>query len=201
MTKNKPRRLTRVGIVSEGDGEVRSLHHLYGQLGGLGEIQLLRPIKVSVDPQSPVPLLARRLEIAVRQSTARGANRVVVLLDSEDPHCCPGERAGEISRALSRLTQDQFSVVLKHCKLENWLITSPTAIAACSGLFPDAESIRYPAGRADNADAYRLLSSATGRRSSYAKIRHADRLLQNAHVPEMQEHSRSFRKFVKEILG
>ncbi|MFC5060605.1 DUF4276 family protein [Actinomycetospora atypica] len=191
----------RVGIVTEGDGEVKGLPHLYAQLERSAGVQLLKPIKANIPPMAPPPLIARRIETGVRLAGARGADRVVVALDSEDPHCCPGERSKIIRAELARICATEVSVVLKHCKLENWLIADLAALETCSGLFPNWANVTYPQGRADTADAYRMLSNATGRRDHYTKIKHAERLLRNCNVQTMASNSRSFSKFLKEIAS
>src|ERR1044072_7634765 len=159
-----------VGIVTEGRGEIFALPTIYSQLQEYEHVVLLKPIHVSVDPRTPIPLLCKRLVPKINQSHARGANYVVVLLDSEDGYSCPGERAQQILRHLNRLCSRQLAVVLKHTKLENWLISDRSAFRAQRRLFPEYRKIEFARGRADEVDAERLITAAMGKSSDYSKI-------------------------------
>lgn len=190
-----------IGIITEGRGELVALPMLYAQLEEKSDCTIMNPIHVPVDPQAPVPLLCSRLEVKVKHAQGRGAHRVIVLLDSEKRDICPGVRAREISLGLKARGLINFQVVLKHTRLENWLIADISAFQVQKKLFPRAEKVTYPRGNADEVNAQRLISSALAGGRSYSKIIHPQKILAHADVAVMLKNSASFDKFVRELSG
>jgi hypothetical protein len=188
----------KIGIVTEGDSEVRSLSLLYDQLRKSGCGQLMKPLRASVDPKAPTPVIAKGMSERIRLAIANGATSVVVLLDFEDLQVCAITRV----RELERFFQDAYSVnvfvVMKMRKYENWLIAAPSALESQPARFPDAALVRAAScpNKADGVvDAEETLKRATTRRG-YDKIKDSSRILEKADIGEMAANSRSFRRFL-----
>jgi hypothetical protein len=188
-----------VGIVTEGRGEVVALPLLYSQLEKVGSVRLINPIFADVDPLAPIALLCKGLSPRIKQAGSRGADRVIVLLDSEKNNICPGERAAEICRCLSGMVEEEVAIVLKHTCFENWLVADMSPFFAQPALFPEVARMKISAGSADVANGKRVIQSALGSRRFYSKMDHPCKILKGANVEAMRRQSRSFDKFVRTL--
>lgn len=191
----------KIGLITEGDGEVEAINSLLGQIQQLCAASVLRPMHVAVDPQAPISLLCRRVGERVKFTRSRGASVTIVVLDSETRQTCPGVRASEIARGLAKLGYNDVRVVLKHTCFENWLISDPAAFRSQPKLFPNHQLIRYPEGMADEIEAKSLIERAMGSARSYSKGLHPRKILEKANIATMQKHSSSFDKFVRAIVS
>jgi Domain of unknown function (DUF4276) len=191
-------RYPKIGIITEGDSEVRALGLLYDQLHKSGCIQLMKPLRASVDPKAPIPVIVKGMSERVRLAIANGASSVVVLLDFEDLQTCAIKRAREMEALFQKAYPYKVFVVIKMRKFENWLIAAPSALECQPARFPGAALVRAAScpNKADSvADAEETLKRATSRRS-YDKIRDSARIIQRADIGEMAANSRSFRRFL-----
>ncbi|MGC7097091.1 DUF4276 family protein [Amycolatopsis lurida] len=182
--------------MTEGRGEIVALPHLYKSLEAHCGIRLLNPIHAPVHPTSPLPLLCNQIIFRVRQAKARGADSVVVILDTEAVEVDPTERASEIAEKLKTAGEKNVLVAMKHVKFENWLISDPDAFEKQRSLFPDYKKVRYPDGRADFIDAESLIKQALGSRRSYSKTQHPPKITSKSQLASMVKNSQSFRDFV-----
>jgi hypothetical protein len=197
----RPKRV-RVGIVTEGETEIYCLPCIYPALELITNVTFLKPLRATVDPQSPIPVLAKGLSTAIRLARANKASIVVVLLDREVDPEAPGLRSAKIQAALQKEYGEDIHVVLKDSTFENWLVASPEAFEAQPARYPKGALIRKAAtpDKADRVNAISLINraAATGRR--YDKIQDGKRTAKFLQVDAMASHSRSFRRFLA-ILG
>lgn len=186
-----------IGIVTEGDSEVIALPELYKQLKGRTGHVFLKPLRATVDPLAPVAVVAKGLAERVRLSFAKGASRVIVVLDREQAEVAPGARASEIEIALRKAQVGSIFVVMKDRTFENWLIASPEAFASQPARFPQhAVVAAIKEGRADGVThATTLIDKACGK-SDYDKVSDSKKILSKSLVDSMARNSRSFRRFL-----
>lgn len=189
----------KIGVLTEGRGEVPALPRLYAQLRTAGH-QLLNPLFVDVPPMASPALIANRAKARVNSVLARDADRAILILDRETDPTDPVTRATEICRALGNLCHGDVVVVMKDRCVENWLIADPAAFSSQSALFPKHQKVQYPKGRADSQDAIRLIKAALGS-TSYDKVQHPARIFAQSDVSTMRVNSLSFDRFVAAISG
>lgn len=191
------RKLPRIGFVSEGDAEIFSLPKLFPQLEVLTGNRFVMPIRATIDPISPPAVIAKGVSDRVRLSVARGADRVVVLIDRESLPESASARATAIQTELNKICGSHAFVVIKDRMYENWLISCPTSFSSQKSRFPLWDKIaRISAGCADNvANPIRLIGDVRGR-GNYDKVQDAARLLKQADIENMARNSRSFRRFL-----
>lgn len=189
----------KVGILTEGRGEVPALPKLYGQLRALGH-QLLNPVFVDVPPLAPAALVANRARARVNMMLARDADRAILILDREGSLQDPVVRAQEIVSALKPMCGGDVRVVIKDRCIENWLIADSAAFSAQPMLFPRHDKIRYAAGRADAQDATKLIKMAL-HTSSYEKMQHPAKILAHSKIVSMRSNSASFERLIQAITA
>ncbi|MGW0757774.1 DUF4276 family protein [Streptomyces sp. NPDC002814] len=194
--------MRKIGVVSEGESEVRGLPILYPQLEKRVGVQLLRPIRAAVDPLAPVAVIARGARTAIQLSRARGAHLVVVLIDREMSEVSAAERAAEIESRLRRDVDDNVRVVIKDRCFENWLIASPEGFQRQKSRYahPDKIAKAVCPDKADRVpDPCRLINSAMSK-GQYDKTGDAPKILKLSNLDSLAANSRSFRRFLA-VLG
>ncbi|MDW4908742.1 DUF4276 family protein [Streptomyces sp. ADMS] len=194
--------MKRIGVVTEGESEVKGLPEIYPALEERVGSQLLRPIRSSVDPLSPIPVLTKGLRTGIQLSLARNAQLVVVLLDRENSETCAGARAADIERRLREEVDDVVRVVIKDRTFENWLIASPEAFIKQRSKYSHPERISRAAcpNKADRHDAPCDLINSAMTKGRYDKTADAPRILRFSNLDSMAANSRSFRRFLA-VLG
>lgn len=122
----------------------------------------------------------------------------MVLIDREDQATAPNQIAAELENAFGRLNPPlPVRVVVKDRRFENWLVADTGALEALPGRFEVSEALRgrVESDQADNANALDLLKRAA-KNESYGKVDDAQKILEQAEVQRMAQHSRSFRCFL-----
>jgi hypothetical protein len=192
----------RVGIIVDGDAESMALRPLVGRISIQGVV-VIPPVYSDLQPKTSARQIARAAQETVGILSARGADRVVVLIDKEDLQSCPGGRADLIRSAFAALGMDFVSVVVKCRQFENWLLTDPEAFKRNPKRFRLTKEIRT-IGRPDRADSVDDPVAAIDRACKdgrpYHKRHDAILLTANQRVTEVAAHSRSFRRFLR-LLG
>ncbi|MER8263028.1 DUF4276 family protein [Streptomyces griseus] len=194
--------MRKVGVVTEGESEVRGLPKLYPQIEARLGIQILNPVRASIDPYSPVPVLVRGARTGVQMAFARGAELVVFLIDREMSQTLASERAAEIERKMKDDIDGRIRVVIKDRSFENWLIASPESFRAQRARYARPEKIEKAVvpDKADRvADPCGLINSAMTK-GQYDKTGDAPKLLAAAKIETLAANSRSFRRFLA-VLG
>jgi len=191
-----------VGIIVDGQGEVQALPLLLVRIGSPHTI--LQPVLSDVQPLAPLAQIALRVAKRVRLLHAKGAERIVLLLDRESRNGCPGALASALSVLIADragLPADVILVVIKDRTFENWLIADPDALRSCSGLFePSHRFERHIApDRADHVEALGLLKAWTAKGQSYHKIKAACAICSRLAPLTAAANSRSFRRFLRTI--
>ncbi|MCX5014123.1 DUF4276 family protein [Streptomyces sp. NBC_00555] len=194
--------MRKVGVVTEGESEVRGLPMIYPQLEQRLDLQILRPIRAAVDPLAPVAVLARGARTGIQMAFARGAQLVVFLVDREMTQTAASVRAAEIEAKLRSDIDDRIRVVVKDRSFENWLIASPESFRAQKARYARPERIEKSAvpDKADKVvDPCALINSAMAK-GQYDKTGDAPKILASADISSMAANSRSFRRFLA-VLG
>lgn len=194
--------MRKIGVVSEGESEVRGLPILYPELEKRVGVQLLRPIRAAVDPLAPVAVIVRGAQSVIQLSLARGAHLVVFLIDRETSEVSAAARASEIERRLRRDVHDSVRVVIKDRCFENWLIASPEGFQRQKSryAYPDRILKAVSPDKADRVtDPCRLINSAMSK-GQYDKTGDAPKILKLSNLDSIAANSRSFRRFLA-VLG
>lgn len=192
----------RVGIVTEGRGEVPAFPPLYPSLQALvapsRQVQFLNPAFAPADPCAPPVVIAKACKPRVDALHARGAELVFVTLDRECITETAIQRGEAIGQQLAAMCAGETVVLIKDRAVENWLIADPGAFDRSRALFPDAARVRYPQGRADSQDAIALIKAAI-KGGRYDKMRHPTKIWERSDCAVMEVNSRSFCRLVAEI--
>ena len=194
--------MRKVGVVTEGESEVRGLPMIYPQLEQRLGLQILRPIRASVDPLAPVAVLARGARTGIQMAFSRGAQLVVFLVDREMSQTSAPIRAAEIEEKLRSDIDDRIRVVVKDRSFENWLIASPEGFRAQRARYARPERIERAAvpDKADKVvDPCGVINSAMTK-GQYDKTGDAPKILAAANIDSIAANSRSFRRFLA-VLG
>ena len=191
----------RIGIVVDGESELRALPLLYRELWRSSRNRVVGTALGGFDPQAPTGNIARWCAKQVRILEAtRQAQRAIVLLDREDRRDPPCVIARAIEAAVEDLSCTiPAQVVVKDRQFENWLIADlapfegqPARFELTAGLRSQVEP-----DRADRANAGEWLRRAcTG---SYHKKDDSARILSLADPMAIARNSRSFRRFLRVI--
>ena len=187
----------RVGLIVEGQAEYSAIPALVPTLRSATGHTIVGPTLAPVHPTSAPEVLARGCRNAVGVLELKRVELIVVLLDKEDCPCCSGDRAVDLERALSRVSQVAVKVVLKHRTFENWLISDIEAVKANPGRFTVTVGAarRVSPNKADHVDGIAWLSQASG--GTYEKVADARRILDRASIDAIGANSRSFRRFLR----
>jgi len=190
----------KIGVVVDGVSEFASLAGLYSDLQALGCHQILKPAKADIQPYAPIAVIARQCSPKVSQFLARGAQKVLVLLDREQRNECPGEFARQIAAAIIMCVGAgaQVEVVVKDRAYENWAIADLDALRALPGRFAvsKATANAVEKNKADQVDALVLLKRCAIDKS-YDKVADSKAIMARAKAQKIASHSRSFRKFMR----
>ena len=161
------------------------------------------PLYADIQPLAPRGQIVRTILKNIPLLVARGAERVVVLIDIETRNECSGTFASDIERDVRN--QNQYDcevyVVMKTYRYENWLVGAISSMRRQRARFPGSDRIiqRISPNKADNVDAIELLERAIPNNSSYEKVQDSKRIMKNADPYEIASNSRSFRKFLRVI--
>lgn len=192
----------KIGVVVDGQGEFRALPSLFPKIGS--PHTLLAPLYGDMQPFAPIPQIVGVVKSKLPILRARGAQRVLVLLDRENRNVCPGAWATQLADALNQdcgqLGIDKFIVVVKNSCFENWLVADPEAFTRMPRRFSLSAGAlaSISPNKADNIDAQRLLKAAA-QGGTYSKTTDAVRILAAAEPARMAANSRSFRKLLREL--
>lgn len=188
-----------IGVIVDGMSEYSGLPATLHKLRpGLPEA-VMNPIKVDLQPGSPVAQTAKRYAGRIRLLEGR-VNAVVILIDGEQGQECPGQLAASLAVQLAGAVFCPVAVVMKNRMLENWLVADFDTVSGLQGRFKFTAADRASVipNRADNVDALRMLKRAAGKRA-YDKVADSQRILGAANPLRMAANSRSFRKFLRSI--
>jgi len=189
----------KIGVIVDGKAEPEALLRLRGKLHGSGPF--LKPLYVDLQPMAPPSLVAKRAQRNINTLRARGAQRIVLLIDREERQDCAPELAARIAEALGRRGECGITVVVKDRAFENWLVADPGCLAALRARFRPTKAFmrRVSPNKADNVrDAESLLSQiAVG--PSYHKRHDPLKILGAMNVEAAAKNSRSFRRFLRVV--
>ena len=188
----------KIGMVVDGDSEYGAMGQVCDKIRGDCGHAFLKPIKATIDPMAPAAAIARMVKERVLATEARGANVVVILLERETRHKCPGNLAAAIRESVEAYSASRICVVLKDRKFENWLVADIRSVAAMRARFDitPGRIRQVEHDRADNIDAHGLLRKAA-KGDSYDKVLDSRRILDRADPVQMAANSRSFRRFLR----
>jgi len=187
----------RIGLIVDGDSEYASLRLLFPHLSESTTNVFLKPVKAKFHPESPYGAIARACVPSVKLLEAKGAERVVVLLDRESRAECPGAISSAVKASLSPRCKCELVVVVKDRKYENWLISDMRAFRNQQARFRISAGIRssIEPNKADHVDGDALLRRIV--RGTYDKVADSKRVLHRADPIRMAKNSRSFRRFLR----
>lgn len=189
----------KIGIIADGQAEAQALDFLLAKLRREG-IQFLKPVYADMQPYAPAPQIVRASESRIHLLTQRGADRFIVILDRENNDECPGDFSCRIKREFHRRGHENTSVVLKNRAFENWLIGDPRSLQRGAHrriVISDRVVQRIEVSGADSLNAVAVLDGCID--DGYNKRTDAIDICKLIDPDVIQRHSRSFRKFVKEI--
>jgi hypothetical protein len=195
----------KVGLIVDGDAEFASLPHVLPRIDSKHEV-LPRVLKAALHPLGGPGKVARAVMPAVRIFVAnKGVRQVVIILDREQQTECCGAIAGDITRAVSRLCENEglrveVSVVLKDRTNENRLLSDPEALRASAGRFrvTAALTTKVQPNKADTAEAGKLIKTIVAK-GSYDKVEDGVRIMKAADPARMGANSRSFRRLLRVV--
>jgi hypothetical protein len=189
----------RTGIIVDGQAEPEALSLALRRLRDIGPFHI---VYARIQPTAAPARIAEMARDQVEKLLARGAQRIVLLIDREDRDDCAPGFAAAIESAMLGLGTGQVRVVVKNRKFENWLIADPDALARLRKRFEITEAFRRHVGpdKADNVpDAEAWLARAT-RGDSYHKRGDPLRIMRVLDVRAAAKNSRSLRRFLR-VLG
>jgi hypothetical protein len=189
----------RIGIVVDGVSEYASLAPVLSKVADRTGHVYLRVVKADIQPTAPFPVIARACRPSISQLAARGAELVLVVLDREDRPECPTEIANGVRHALEPEVDCRISIIVKDRQYENWLVADLHALRSHPARFhvTNAHRRAVEPNRADAADAAALLRAIV-QRGSYEKVDDSRAIMATAEPERIAQHSRSFRKFLRE---
>ncbi|MCA1702525.1 MAG: DUF4276 family protein [Actinobacteria bacterium] len=188
----------RIGFIVDGDAEYASLRLLFAQLEAATANTLLGPVVAKFHPEAPYGTIARASLPKIKLLEAKGADRVVLLLDRERREACSGEISHGLATALGPRCRSDLHVVVKDRQFENWLLSDLRAFRTQGGRFRVSKRIQgdVEPNKADHVQASELIRRMV-QRGNYDKVNDSKRILGRADVARMAAHSRSFRRFLR----
>ena len=184
-----------LGIVVDGDAEAIALGEITSRLQGCPR-QVLRPIYASLQPKASPAQIAKAASPRIELLQARGATRLVVLIDREDRTDSPSAWASAIQIAFGGIGIPGVAVVVKNRKFENWLASHPNALRSMPKRWRVTNGFENAVSpnRADSVvDAEMLLNTIVQGKSRYHKRHDAIRIAQRIGVLDAAANSRAFR--------
>jgi hypothetical protein len=145
-----------IGIIVDGMSEQGSLPRLFGQIRKSTRQTLLRPVYAPIQPTAPSGATARACSSRIIQLKARGAERIIVLMDRENNADCCGVISADLQEAIKTITGYDAIVVVKDRAFENWLVSDPNALSAQAARFTLTRAAlrAITPNKADRVDAY-----------------------------------------------
>lgn len=187
-----------IGVIVDGNAESSALRELIAKLDGADPIR--GPYYANMQPLAPPPTIARSAMKAIRVAKARGATRILILIDRENNDACPPGIADTLAKAFSKLGE-KVDVVIKNRKFENWLIADPDALAGQRRRFTVSNASRRSVcpNKADHIhDAEKLLNHCAIRIAYHKRI-DATSICRNSDLTQAAANSRSLRKFLRSV--
>ena len=187
----------KVGVIVDGIAEYAALPLLLPRVTAQSG-HTYRVIKADIQPLAPLPAIARACRQPVVQLESRGMDSIVVLFDRETRPECAAEIARAVGAEIGNHAKCHVAVVIKERSFENWLVSDLSAMRGHPVRFRVSRRHRRAVepNRADEADAVALLRTIV--QGAYAKVDDGKRILASADPTRMAQHSRSFRKFLRE---
>lgn len=192
----------KVGTIVDGQAEVFAVQNLFRNIP-IPNVQLLKPLYADMQPRATPHQIARAARGTCTILRAKSVDLIVVLIDHEDRDGCPSVFAGSLRIAFADLGIVGVEVVVKHRKLENWLVGDPDSLQAkmmarmkITSAFKRAV-VPNKADRVD--DAVALLNSACVKQD-YHKRSDAQAIARAISPNVVASNSRSFRRFLR-IIG
>lgn len=182
----------------DGDAESQALKLLTQRISIRGT-QLLDPIYANMQPRSTPGQIARSAKPKIDVLTARGVDKIVVLIDKEDRQECPTQFASSIEEAFNALGCPHVKVAVKNRKFENWLIADADVFNQLRSRYRITRAFQRAVSpnKADSvADAEGLLNRIVVS-GEYHKRRDAQQITGLQEADKMARNSRSFRRFLR----
>ena len=192
-----------VGLVLEGPTEYAALPGMLQRLG----VRCTTPSCYRGQTvEAPLEaLVGRKLLPHVRVQLAKGADRVIVLVDRERRKqsaqafraALLGELKKQVGVAEGQTAAARISVIVCDRTFENWLIADPKGILTSS--YIETDLTRQVDCHADGKDALSILKTVFRKGKSYRKAIHGPRLAQRVRVEDGRVRlcSASLRAFVE----
>jgi hypothetical protein len=189
----------KIGIIVDGDSEYGALPALLRRVATESGHTYPKVTKAHVHPMAPLPVIARECKSVLGVFEGRGFDRILVILDREDRGECPGALARDLCALMSGPTHCTVGVVIKDRCFENWLVADQGAMASQPGRFAVTQATRrrVEPNKADSVDATLLIRTLV--KGRYEKVTDSKRILIRAEPGAMARHSRSFRRFMREL--
>jgi hypothetical protein len=183
--------------VVEGHGEVEAvpllIRRVLGHFAPERQVLVARPIRVKRDGMIRAGGIERTMALVGQQSAS--GDGVLILLDADD--ACPRDLGESLRKRASAARPDrEIRVVLANREFEGWFLASARSLRGRRGLPDDLEP---PADPEQIRDAKGWLSSRTPPGRSYRPTIDQAALAQLFDL-EQAYHTRSFRKFVKDVV-
>lgn len=184
--------------IVEGHGEVTAVPLLIRRVVAAyapdAYAEVAKPIRVKRDALVQAGGIENAIDLAARQ-TGPG-DSILVLLDADKD--CPFELAADLAeRARKRRSDRTIRVVVAKCEFEAWFLAAARSLAGRRG-FP--QDLSPPTNPESVRDAKGWLSDRTQLGQSYKPTVDQAALAQAFDLELAQDGSRSFRKFVKDVL-
>lgn len=192
----------KTGFIVEGLGEIEPFGSLFSRirLECLHEL-ITRPIRADLQPKATIKVIAKSAESAINYLIKNGAQKIIILIDSEG-FSCPLELSKQLNTELAnRHNGAEFCTVVKNRSIENWLISDPIALLQSPARFDSAivQSNRFNQSSVDDInDPIALINKAALRRA-YHKTQDPKIIMSSLCPKRASKKSRSFRKLLKEI--
>lgn len=191
----------RVGIIVDGESEVRALPEIRSTLEVVTGNTILNPVLAKVDPTATSGTISRVVVERLRGLKNRQIGLAVILIDREQQHDCPGDLALRLAESIQQRAQwnGEIKVVVKDRMFENWLIADLGALKRQQGRFlvTAATERKVVPNKADHVPALDLLRASVKVPPAYRKVDDSKRILSNARIDAMAVNSRSFRRFLR----
>lgn len=203
MQNSQPSRAPLIGLVVEGTTEYEAVPGILDRLS----IRHTTPSNAHGFPSDAAISTAvkTRLLQHVRVQLAKGADKVVVLLDREGRPASPEsfqqsvreEIRSHVERLDGRNAAAKVEVAACNSTFENWIISDPKGLMKSA--YVDKDLTNQVSCHADDKDALALLKSALRKGKAYNKTLHGPALAEHVRVQDaaVRQCSQSLRRFIE----
>ncbi|BBA71027.1 DUF4276 family protein [Geobacter sulfurreducens] len=191
----------KIGIIVDGQAESQAFRFITAKIN-IPNTQILAPLYADLQPRATPQQIVRSALGKIQILVSKNANKILLLIDSDDRRQCGAEFARDINQALIVSGYPNAQAVVKIKCYENWLIADTDSIAKMKNRFKITSSFEHKVkpNKADNInDPEDLLNSITIR-TRYKKGKDSVEISRYAEPDKIGSNSRSFRKLLN-LLG